>query len=493
MKFSISASGKAQFFDDDGNPIFFPRFETKEELQEFVRFFMGNIIPAQAVCDGHTAPLDAIWDAYTAKYPIIVWKASRGFGGKSTLLGTLSMVEMLTGMKVSVLGGSSQQSRRVHEVTDDIWEYQLELPSGDLVEAPLSDLLKQSPSKMETRARNGAWMRALTASTRSARGPHPQRLNLDEVDEMDLVVFDAAMGQTMEAGTGFTPGTCISSTHQYPDKTMTEVLRRAKEKGWHVVEWCYRENLTTNDGWLLPSEIARKKMEVSNHMWEVEYELQEPSIQGRAIDTDAVEAMFDPDLYPEFPQYIEDQPGVYYEFEAPDREGSYATGTDWAAKRDFTIITTWRTDVHPWRLVAFERIQRSPWPGMIERLNMRLDKYGGVAGHDVDGVGDVPKDFFRHKVKDMWLQGALRMETFAAYIIAIEQGNLRAPRIESMYKEHLYVTVDDLYSQGQQYHTPDTFISGAVAWAQRRRGIATIPGIAYSDLTRPSRWTDFAS
>lgn len=488
MKFSFDG-GKVAFFDDEGNPTKFPRFSDKYELQEFVRVFMGNIIPDTAVCETHVAPLDAIWDAYTAKYPIIVWKASRGFGGKSTLLGTLSVLEMLTGMKVAVLGGSAQQSRRVHEVTDDIWEFMMKLPDGTEIEAPLASLLQHSPSKMETRAKNGAWMRALTASTRSARGPHPQRLNLDEVDEMDLVVFDAAMGQTMEAGTGFTPGTCISSTHQYPDKTMTEVLRRAKEKGWHVVEWCYRENLTTNGGWLLPSEITRKKQEVSNHMWDVEYELQEPSIQGRAIDTDAVEAMFDPDLYPDWPELIEDHPGVYYEFEAPNRDGAYATGADWAAKRDFTVITTWRTDVHPWRLVAFERVQRSPWPSMVERLNMRLDKYGGVSAHDVDGVGDVNKDFFRHPVKSLWLQGRERQEVFSGWIIAIEQGNVRAPRIESMYKEHLYVTTDDLYSQGAQYHTPDTFIAAAAAWSQRRRR-TEVPGIVFADLVRPSLWKD---
>ena len=282
-------------FVQDGKEVDFAPPRNKWELQGLVKLFFGYIIPDKAVCEGHTAPLDAIWHGYAATWPILVWKASRGFGGKSTLLATLSVIEMLTGMKVAVLGGSAQQSRRVHEVTDDIWEYKIQTPDGMEIEAPLSHLLSDTPRMMETKAKNGAWMRALTASTKSARGPHPQRLNLDEVDEMEIDVFDAAMGQTMMAGTDFTPGTVISSTHQYPDKTMHEVLERARERDWPVMQWCYKENLVDNGGWLPESEIARKKSEVTSHMFRVEYDLQEPSIDGRATDADAVEVMFQAD------------------------------------------------------------------------------------------------------------------------------------------------------------------------------------------------------
>ena len=37
----------------------------------------------------------------------------------------------------------------------------------------------------------------LTASQKSVRGPHPPSLLLDEIDEMDLEIFDAALGQPM--------------------------------------------------------------------------------------------------------------------------------------------------------------------------------------------------------------------------------------------------------------------------------------------------------
>jgi len=476
-------TGPRPRFVQNGKEVDFAPPRDKYELQALVKLFFGYTIPDTAVCADHTAPLDAIWHGFNATFPVIVWKASRGFGGKSTLLGTLSAIEMLTGMKVVVLGGSSQQSRRVHEVTDDIWEYSLKLPDGSEIEAPLAHLLADTPKMMETKAKNGAWMRAITASTTSARGPHPQRLNLDEVDEMDLVVFDAAMGQTMMAGTNFRPGTVISSTHQYPDKTMTEVLERARQRGWPVMSWCYRENLVSNGGWLPESEVERKRQEVTTHMFRVEYDLQEPSIEGRAIDTDAVDAMFDREL-----GVKEGRSGEYIEIEAPDAQAHYVTGVDWAKVNDWTVIETYRTDEGRWRMVAFERTHRLPWPVIVERVNKRMDRYGGQLGHDQGGVGEVINDYLRHDAKGFQLQGRTRVDVFSDWIVAIENGEVEAPRIEFMYREYLYTTVDDLYGHGTTSHPPDSFVAGAVAWALRRK-IIDIPMPIYKDLVKESLWT----
>lgn len=79
---------------------------------------------------------------------------------------------------------------------------------------------------------------------------------------------------------------------------MTQLLKRANQKGWPVHQWCWRESVGTEEhpGWLSMEAITRKKHEVSEDMWNTEYDLQEPSHAGRAINTEAVEAMFDPEL-----------------------------------------------------------------------------------------------------------------------------------------------------------------------------------------------------
>ena len=245
----------------------------ERELRLFVLKAFGVRIPDVQVCPNHTTPWRAFADAYFARQRMAVWKASRGFGGKTFTLGLLGLTEACTlKADVKVLGGSGQQSQRVHDHTQAFWNYR---------NAP-RQLLASDPTKMLTRLRWGNSLEALVASQKGTRGPHPQRLRLDEVDEMDLPIFDAAMGQTMSLN-GIQAQTVMSSTHQHSDGTMTEILRRANERGWPVYEWCYRETMEPH-GWLVVREVEEKRDEVSIAMWNVEYELQEPSPESRAID-----------------------------------------------------------------------------------------------------------------------------------------------------------------------------------------------------------------
>ena len=97
------------------------------------------------------------------------------------------------------------------------------------------------------------------------RGPHPQRLRIDEADEMLLAVLDAAHGQPMDRAGGQAQ-TVISSTHQHPDGTMTTVLQRAAARGWPVYLWCYRDTLEPH-GWLTQAQVDRKRAEVPEQTW----------------------------------------------------------------------------------------------------------------------------------------------------------------------------------------------------------------------------------
>ena len=53
--------------------------------------------------------------------------------------------------------------------------------------------------------------------------------------------------------------TVISSTHHYPDGTVTDVLRRASGRGWPAYPWCYRCTMRTPEdptGSLDPAEAV---------------------------------------------------------------------------------------------------------------------------------------------------------------------------------------------------------------------------------------------
>lgn len=440
--------------------------QNDEELWYWVRAILGVAIPRERVCENHRAPFEAFADAYFARAPIAVWKASRGFGGKSFLLSLLSLTESITlRAAVNLLGGSLEQSKRVLAYLNGTDPN----TKGLLWDAPLAPrYLIENDLVTEFKLSNGGNLKALAASQKSVRGPHPQRLRLDEVDEMKLSIFDAAMGQTMSAR-GVLSQTVAASTHQNPDGTFSEILKRAGSNGWPFYEWCYRESLEPH-GWLEPAEVERKRSTVSAAMWQVEYEGQEPNPEGRAIDADALENLFDRRL-----GEFDGREGERIVLVPPSTADvvKFAHGADWAKSSDWTILHSLAEfSSGPDRLAAWLRLGRRPWPYMVAQFNARLEDYGGPAAHDATGVGEVVDDYlerdsiafdFRHKKK--------RDEMLTSYIAAIERGELVYPAIRYLYSSHKFATVGDLYGSGSTEHLPDDVAAGALAYYAKREGL----------------------
>jgi hypothetical protein len=417
----------------------------ERDLADYLWATFGVRVPSARVCPHHRAPWEAFCAAYFATAPVIVIKASRGFGGKTFLLGLLATVlGTVLRADVTVLGGSGGQSQRVLRAMRQFW---------NAPNAP-RDVLRSEPGRMRTEFAFGNEVEALTASQRSVRSPHPQALLLDEVDEMPLDIFEAAMGQTLSAR-GIAARTVISSTHQYPDGTMTAVLKMAQEKHWPVYEFCYRETLEPH-GWLLASEVARKRTEMTEAMWLTEVELQEPTAEGLAIVREAVAGMF---RGPE----SDGKPGVEERWEEPVGGATYAHGSDWGKRTDYSATATLRTDVKPMRFVALYRDRRRPYYVMAETLNERQRDYGGPASHDANGVGEaVGEHLTGDEVEHFrtW-QGPARIRLFSRYIKAVESGSVLAPRSRPWVDAHRYLTNADLYGTG---HPPDEFVACALAY-----------------------------
>jgi hypothetical protein len=418
--------------------------QTERELKLFLRHAFGFQVPDVRVCPGHCSPWQAFCHAYFARSRVAIWKASRGFGGKSMLLALLSLVAAATlKAEVNVLGGSGEQSKRDHDYLVKAWRYP---------DSP-RHLLASDPLKWETSLTNGATIKALLASQSSVRGPHPTRLRIDETDECDLEIITAAMGQPMSKS-GVSAQTVFSSTHHHPQGSMTALLQMASEKSWPVFEWCYKESLQPH-GWLDPAEVEAKQGEVTAGMWSVEYDLQQPSAADRAILPEAVSAMFQRHLG----EFAGDN-GEYVEIEPPQPGAVYQHGADWAKSQDWTIIATVRIDCSPVRLVAFERQGRKPWPQMVARLEARIERYGGDAYHDATGLGAVVDGYLTKPAHGIILVGRVRSDLLSNYVNLVEKAGIVAPMITWAYREHLYASLADLYGSG---HLPDSICSLALA------------------------------
>lgn len=417
------------------------------ELANYLLDNFGITIPDVKICPNHTTPWRAFADAYFCKGTVTVWKASRGFGGKSYLLAALGLVEAATlGSDVNILGGSGGQSKNVNDYITGF------------VSRPTAPhkLLEKDPKQYEIKFTNGARIRALMASSTSVRGPHIQRLRMDEIDEMNLRILNAALGQPMSRD-GVKAQTVLSSTHHYADGTMTEILKRANEKRWGVYEWCWRESYAEGKGWLDYSEVEDKRDNtVSKLMWDTEYELQDPNPTERAIDAACLATTFKKTLG----EYV-GAANEYLEFEPPVSGAMYANGADWARTTDWTIILTFRTDILPLRLVAFERTGRLPWPVMVKKYNDRCLRYPGSNAHDATGLGDVIDGYLESDAQGNIMSGRFRSEMLSRYIAALESGLFEMPFIDYMESEHRLASYNDIYGTG---HLPDTISAGANAF-----------------------------
>lgn len=447
------------------------------DLYDFIVYTTGVKIPNKKVCEHHTTPWNAFADAYFARTPVSVWHASRGFGGKSFLLSLLTWAEAVSlKADANVLGASGEQSMRVYSHLMRYWS-----------SPGCPKVLVGDPNKTLTKLKWGNQIQALMASQASVRGPHPQRLRMDEIDEMQMEILDAAMGQPMMGDSGIKPQVVMSSTRQYSNGTMDKILERAALKGWGVYEWCYKENLEPH-GWLTQDEVDMKRDSVTHEMWMAEYENQDPNPGARAIQVDAVERMFDTSL-----GEFRGEANEYIEIEPPEEDGVYATGTDWAKERDWTVIDTIRVDVNPAKRVAWLRVGRLDWNVMVVKHEERVRRYKGRAVHDATGVGNVVNDYLNVPSFPFIMAGRERAQLLSRYITAIEHGEIISPKIDFVYSEHKYASNEDLFATGSNHHLPDSIAAGALAWsAYKHAGVSKEPqkkrsnwlGSAFSDSRR---------
>lgn len=404
-------------------------------------------LPDVKVCQNHQSPWRLFADVYFRKHNVFIVKGSRGFSGKTfedaDIAVTLATAQKLD---VHVLSGSEEQAGQCYDYVRQILERKNE-----------ARIIDGQPLQSMTRFIWGNRIQILTASQKSVRSKHPQCLIIDEVDEVDIEIVNAAMGMTMSKADK-PRVTILSSTHQYADGTMTEMLKRAAENGWGVYEWCYRENCLPH-GWLSPVDVESKRKEITASMWNAEYEGQEPSPDTRAMQPDAVDEMFKRELG-EYSGAV----GKLVQIEQPDKDGQYVTAADWARKKDFTVIITVRIDCKPYKIVAYERTQREDWQNMVAKFDERKVMYPGESMHDAHGIGDVIQSMLKSYSWgfDTW-QGRDRRDLLNNLILAVERREIVSPFIESLYSDFKYASWDDFFKSGEGNHLPDGCAALALA------------------------------
>jgi hypothetical protein len=134
--------------------------------------------------------------------------------------------------ETKILGGSEGQSQLSHEALKVFWA----------ISGLESEFLVRPMMVTRGEWKNGSQVSILTASQKSVRGPHPQCLKLDEVDEIEPEVFESSLSQP-QAKFGHKSTLGMFSTNHNINGLMDEALKRAEERGHSIFRYCVWECL----------------------------------------------------------------------------------------------------------------------------------------------------------------------------------------------------------------------------------------------------------
>lgn len=173
------------------------RPRTPNQLHEWLRLALGVDVPRAPMLDGSSSPFDYVCHSFfegrASDIPLdcVVW-ACRG-GGKTFYASVATLLDLLfkPGVDVRILGGSIEQSRRMHEHLRRFFE-----------RPELARLLDGPMTQRRVVLRNGSRAEALAQSETSVRGCRPQVLRCDEVELFDPEVWRAAQLVTRSARCG---------------------------------------------------------------------------------------------------------------------------------------------------------------------------------------------------------------------------------------------------------------------------------------------------
>jgi hypothetical protein len=209
---------------------------TPRALWLWVNRFTGVRIPTQAVCDGHAAPFTPFARQFLERPSLALWHEPRGSGKSFRAAITAHLVARFNARQSArVLGGSLAQSEQTYRgLTEAILEGSGALGSDG---GSLSHL-----GKKEARYRNGSTISVLAASPTSVRGPHVATLFLDEIDEIDPDIREAAMGMNMAKG-GLRASCLMTSTWHRVAGPMAELMERGRTGAFPCYTSCLFEAL----------------------------------------------------------------------------------------------------------------------------------------------------------------------------------------------------------------------------------------------------------
>lgn len=157
---------------------------TPDQLHAYIKHVLGFNMPRRSRTPGNNSPFDYLCHAYfedAEPRDLVVW-ANRG-GGKTQLGAIATLLDLLfkPGIQVRILGGSFDQSSKMHQ-------YLRRLVMSDV----FSDLIDGHCTGTHVQIVNGSRVEVLSQSQRAVRGQRVHKLRCDELELFEPEVWEAA-------------------------------------------------------------------------------------------------------------------------------------------------------------------------------------------------------------------------------------------------------------------------------------------------------------
>ena len=306
------------------------RPNSRRDLKNYVKVFLGIDVPDKKICSEHNSPLDYLWHAFSIDFPAlrvtsrgevgsekseerdtryerrvtsnadaIVW-ANRS-GGKTELAAVATLLDCIfkPNCKTRILGGSGEQSARMYEYLTGF------LSRG------YDDFLVGPALKSKCQFVGGSSVEVLTQSPTSVRGQHTNKLRCDEVELFDEDVYAAAKFTTHSTQNLVAAMELISTMHR-PYGLMQKAVSAAPQSGTPVFKWCIWEVIEKctdrtcsqcplwpdcagkakqANGYLKIDDCITQMRRASRAGWEAEMLCKRPSLENVVFDR------FDPAIH----------------------------------------------------------------------------------------------------------------------------------------------------------------------------------------------------
>jgi hypothetical protein len=222
---------------------------TKIAVDELTEYVLPVKLSTKRICNNHDhcSQYHYFCEMMTNHYPVVINWANRA-GSKTYLLAMINWLKSISnkGFESVILGASLEQSKRAYDAMRKFWN----IGNSEAERQPLiNEFCIKEPMQESTFYKNGSLNQILAASDKSARGPHPNLLNLDEIDAMDSDILETALSQPQEKN-GIPSQVYISSTNHVMGGNMDAQIEKLKADNpeGRIFKWCIWDCLEACDG-----------------------------------------------------------------------------------------------------------------------------------------------------------------------------------------------------------------------------------------------------